>query len=89
MKFSIESISAVKFAFAEHGVSISEWARENGFSAGLVYQILEGKRQCLRGQSHKIAVELGLKQGKAGTVLDVNSLLKMQKQASEDRGENM
>ena len=48
----------------EHsGVSIAEWARENQFSSGLVYQVLEGKRRCLRGQSHRIAVALGLKEG--------------------------
>lgn len=53
------------------GISIAEWARENRFSSGLVYQILEGKRRCLRGQSHKIAVALGLK---AGLLTDVQTL---------------
>lgn len=53
------------------GISIAEWARENRFSCGLVYQVLEGKRRCLRGQSHKIAVALGLK---AGQLTDVQTL---------------
>lgn len=53
------------------GISIAEWARENRFSCGLVYQVLEGKRRCLRGQSHKIAVALGLK---AGQLIDVQTL---------------
>ncbi|MBS4018921.1 MAG: DNA-binding protein [Dechloromonas sp.] len=53
------------------GISIAEWARENRFSCGLVYQVLEGKRRCLRGQSHRIAVALGLK---AGHLTDVQTL---------------
>jgi gp16 family phage-associated protein len=44
----------------ESGISISEWARANGFATGLVYQVLTGKRKCLRGQSFQIAFALGL-----------------------------
>lgn len=61
----------VRKAFEESGVSVSEWARENGFSAGLVYAVLQGKRQCIRGQSYRIAVALGLRQGQP---LDVRTL---------------
>lgn len=56
-------LSQVKNLFSNSGISVSEWARHRGFSVGLVYQILEGKRRCERGQSHRIAVELGLKEG--------------------------
>jgi gp16 family phage-associated protein len=49
--------------FEETGTSVSEWARVKGFSAVLVYQVLDGRRKCMRGQSHRIAVALGLKQG--------------------------
>lgn len=59
----------VKNLFSEAGISISEWARLRGFSVGLVYQILDGKRRCERGQSHRIAVELGLKKG---NTMDIN-----------------
>lgn len=51
--------------FEASGLSVAEWARRKGFSSGLVYQVLEGRRKCLRGQSHQIAVALGLKQGEA------------------------
>lgn len=57
------------------GISIAEWARENRFSAGLVYQVLEGKRRCLRGQSHRIAVALGLKVGQLTDVKSLNRML--------------
>lgn len=49
--------------FAESGISIAEWARAEGFSIALVYQVIEGRRKCIRGQSHRIAVTLGIKKG--------------------------
>ena len=63
--------SAVKKFIAESGVSVAEWARANGFSSGLVYQVLDGRRKCVRGQSHRIALALGLKQGR---LIDVETL---------------
>lgn len=43
------------------GVNISAWARDNGFSPKLVHQVLRGGRSCNFGESHRIAVKLGLK----------------------------
>ncbi|WP_428715055.1 DNA-binding protein [Uliginosibacterium sediminicola] len=67
MVFSIsrngEFARLARRAFEESGIPVAEWARAQGFSANLVYQVLEGKRKCLRGQSHRIAVALGLKDG--------------------------
>lgn len=45
------------------GLSIAEWARENGFSPKQVYQALNAKHKPTRGKSHQIAVKLGLKDG--------------------------
>lgn len=55
----------IQAEFAYRGMSISEWAAANNFPVKLVYEILSGRgnRQCARGQSHKIAVSLGLKAG--------------------------
>ncbi len=58
-----ESAKRARDAFDESGIPVAEWDRARGFSASLVYQVLEGKRKCLRGQSHRIAVALGLKDG--------------------------
>lgn len=55
--------SHAKSLFEDSGISVAEWARARGFSSGLVYQVLEGNRKCLRGQSHRIAIALGLKKG--------------------------
>lgn len=53
----------VKDEFRRRGMSINEWARNHHVSAALVHQVLSGKKRCVRGQSHDIAVMLGLKEG--------------------------
>lgn len=53
----------VKDEFRRRGMSINEWARNHQVSAALVHQVLSGKKRCVRGQSHDIAVMLGLKEG--------------------------
>ena len=57
------SLNEARDAFHRSGKSVVDFAREHGFCAGLVYEVLNGKRRCLRGQSHKIAVLLGIKNG--------------------------
>lgn len=49
--------------FRESGISVVDWATKNGFSSALVYAVMKGKRKCLRGESHRIAVALGMKHG--------------------------
>jgi gp16 family phage-associated protein len=49
--------------FACKGISIAAWARAKGYDADLTRAILRGERAAIRGQSHNIAVELGLKRG--------------------------
>ena len=45
------------------GITIAQWAREHRFHASLVREVLAGRKRCLRGQSHNIAVLLGMKHG--------------------------
>jgi gp16 family phage-associated protein len=47
--------------FRDHGINVRAWATDHGFNPGLVYSVLRGERKCLRGQSHEVAVALGLK----------------------------
>lgn len=79
MNFNIpknsKSAKRARKAFAVSGIPVAEWARNCGFSANLVYQVLDGKRKCLRGQSHRIAVALGLKDGADLTVEQLTALL--------------
>ena len=53
----------VRAEFQRKGISISAWALANHFSPNLVFEVLSGRKKGDRGQSHKIAVALGLKEG--------------------------
>ena len=54
-------------ALQNKGVSITQWAVANKFSPNLVFEVLGGRKKCVRGQSHDIAVRLGLKAGEICT----------------------
>lgn len=56
-----QTVDQVQQWFRDNGLQINSWALARGFSPALVYAVLQGKRKCLRGQSHSIAVALGLK----------------------------
>lgn len=49
--------------FVRRGESQAEWARKHNVSRALLCDILSGRRRCLRGESHRIAVLLGIKRG--------------------------
>jgi gp16 family phage-associated protein len=70
----LRSEAEVRAEFARLGLSIGAWARAHGFSAQLVYQVLAGRKRALRGQSHEIAVRLGLKRGQIGCIEDIDAL---------------
>lgn len=63
----LQRAAEAKQALADRGVSVAQWAAENKFCTNLVWQVLAGKRRCVRGQSHAIAVKLGIKQGSVCT----------------------
>jgi len=54
--------SDVKAQFAREGVSISDWAKAHGFERKLVYKVLNGDVKAIRGEAHRIAIALGLKE---------------------------
>ncbi len=49
------------------GITIAQWAREHGMHHSLVREVLAGRKKCLRGMSHNIAVLLGMKRGQLTT----------------------
>lgn len=51
----------IKEEFQQNGKSFAEWAREKGYPLGSVRAVLYGHNKGYRGQAHKIAVELGMK----------------------------
>jgi gp16 family phage-associated protein len=59
----LKSTAQVRAEFERKGMAVAAWARLHGYKASLVRQILRGERKCVRGDSHRIAVLLGLKIG--------------------------
>lgn len=53
----------VQAEWLRKGIGQNEWARKHGFSPVTVSHVLNGKNNGSRGQGHKIAVMLGLKDG--------------------------
>ena len=47
--------------FEVTGESIAHWSRTRGFNPALVYRVLRGDTSAKRGQTHQIAIALGLK----------------------------
>lgn len=64
----VKKPAEVRAEFERTGTSIAQWARTHKLNPNLVYEILSGKanRKCRRGQSHRAAVLLGLKDGVIG-----------------------
>lgn len=51
-------------AWLEHqGKSVQEFAREHGIDPATTYQVLAGRKKGKRGEAHKVAVLLGMKDG--------------------------
>lgn len=47
---------------AQQGISAKEWAIKHDLNPSTVYAVLNGQKKCLRGESHRAAVLLGIKQ---------------------------
>lgn len=62
----------VRAEFQRKGISIAGWAAAHGFSTNLVFEVLAGRKKCIRGQSHRIAVMLGLKEGEIANPGDID-----------------
>jgi gp16 family phage-associated protein len=60
---SLRTPEEAREALKNAGVSITQWAIANKFSPNLVFEVLGGRKKCVRGQAHNIAVRLGIKDG--------------------------
>lgn len=65
------TIADVRAEFQRKGISVSAWAAANGFNSNLVHEVLAGRKKGLRGDSHKIMVLLGLKEGEIANPADI------------------
>lgn len=63
----IRTAEEVRADFARRGLSVSAWARENGFCRATVHAVISGRLAGSIGESHKVAVLLGIKDGEIVT----------------------
>lgn len=63
MTTKTKSPQQVKAELARSGKSAADLAREMGFPKHLIYRVLSGAGKNLRGDGHKVAVMLGIKDG--------------------------
>lgn len=59
----LKNLQQVRENFFRNGLTVSGWAREHGFKPGKVYDLLNGRCKGIRGEAHRAAVLLGLKEG--------------------------
>ncbi len=59
----LERCRRAKAEFEWRGVCIGEWAREHNFCPQTVYDVLNGRIMGRRGEAHRVAVALGIKEG--------------------------
>lgn len=63
MRKPIRTREEAKADLIRKGISISAWAKEHGVNRTLVHSVLAAARPCRFGQSHRVAVLLGIKEG--------------------------
>ena len=59
----LRTVEEVRADFDRRGKTFRQFAREIGVSDRIVYEVLRGRFKGRRGQAHKVAVLLGLKEG--------------------------
>jgi gp16 family phage-associated protein len=58
------ALAAARRALDDAGISVAEWARANSFSRATVVDVLLGRRAGHHGEAHRVALALGLKEGR-------------------------
>lgn len=58
----IRTAEEVKEHFRKRGETLSGWAKDNGFKYNTVLAVLNGQQKGHRGEAHKVAVALGMKE---------------------------
>jgi len=56
-----KTVDQVKAEFKANGMTVTQWAKDNGFEPTSVSQVLNGFAKGNYGKAHDIAVALGIK----------------------------
>lgn len=57
------TLEQARAALDRQGISIAEFCRQNTLNSNLVSDLLNGRKKGRRGQAHRAAVLLGIKEG--------------------------
>lgn len=60
---AIKTTDQVKTEFRSFGIAITHWAKDHGVHQNSVNEVINGRKRCVRGDAHAIAVLLRLKDG--------------------------
>lgn len=63
----LKTLEEARSMFTRTGTTIRQWAKDNEVHENTVYEVLAGRKKCLRGDAHKVAVLLGVKDGVIGS----------------------
>jgi gp16 family phage-associated protein len=77
-----KALAKVRIEMQAAGISVAEWSRANGFARTTVVDVLLGRRAGHRGEAHRVAVALGLKEGQVVQAWRRTIILSAQRQLS-------
>lgn len=55
--------AAARKRLEDQGMSLRDFALKHDLNPSTVYAVLNGQKKCLRGEAHRAAVLLGIKEG--------------------------
>ena len=58
-----QACKAARERLEREGISVKEWAEQHKINVSTAYAVLNGQKKCLRGEAHRAAVLLGIKEG--------------------------
>lgn len=58
-----QACQAARERLQRQGISAADWAKQHGLTPSTVYAVINGQKKCLRGEAHRAAVLLGIKDG--------------------------
>lgn len=70
----LKTCAEARAAFTAHGITIKQWAIDHGVHKNSVNEVVRGRKKCVRGDAHAIAVLLRLKDGDITEFLNLKNL---------------
>lgn len=58
-----QALQLAKKRLVEQGLSAADFAKRHNLNPSTVYAVLNGQKKCLRGEAHRAAVLLRIKEG--------------------------